>query len=190
MNIYEKLQMCRVELQQSTIKKSGTNKFANFNYFELSDFLPTINELMKKHKLSSVFNLNENNADLTIINTEKPEEQITFSCYSEIAEMTKIINVQKIGATVTYLRRYLYMNAFEIVEHDVLNSVSGHEEVKPQEPKATKKQVIEITDLADFETTKSILKAYKVDSLDKLNKKQAESIIKRLKERQNAENSK
>ena len=38
MNIYEKLQKCRVDLQQMNIKKSGKNKFSGYMYFELGDF--------------------------------------------------------------------------------------------------------------------------------------------------------
>ena len=44
-NIYEKLQECRVELQKMNLKKTGENKFAGFKYYELADFLPTVNEL-------------------------------------------------------------------------------------------------------------------------------------------------
>lgn len=40
MNIYKKLQKCRVDLQNSNLKKSGNNKFAGYSYFELGDFLP------------------------------------------------------------------------------------------------------------------------------------------------------
>ena len=42
MNIYEKLQTARVELQKTALKKSGVNKFAGFKYFELGDFIPAV----------------------------------------------------------------------------------------------------------------------------------------------------
>jgi len=46
MNIYEKLQIMRCELQDMKLKKSGKNKFAGYEYFELQDFIPEINKLM------------------------------------------------------------------------------------------------------------------------------------------------
>jgi hypothetical protein len=45
-------------------------------------------------------------------------------------------DVQNLGAVQTYLRRYLWTNAFEIVEHDALDATTGKEEpVKKPEPK-------------------------------------------------------
>ena len=41
MSVYRKLQEARIELQSKPLKKSGKNKFAGFEYFELGDFLPT-----------------------------------------------------------------------------------------------------------------------------------------------------
>ena len=63
MNVFEKLQLCRVELQKSNLKKSGKNKFAGFEYFELGDFLPKVNELFNDHKLFSNFNIVINISD-------------------------------------------------------------------------------------------------------------------------------
>ena len=48
MNIFEKIQAVRVELRHTKLKMSGKNKFANYEYMELDDFLPTLNELMNK----------------------------------------------------------------------------------------------------------------------------------------------
>jgi hypothetical protein len=36
-------------------------------------------------------------------------------------------DVQNLGAVQTYLRRYLWVNAFEIVEHDALEPLTGKE---------------------------------------------------------------
>ena len=121
MNIYEKLQKIRVALQELKLKKSGKNKFAGYDYYELHDFLPTINELMLKNKLSSMVCFGKQYAKLTIINIETPEEQITFSSPMSSAALKGCHDVQNLGAVQTYLRRYLYTNAFEIVEHDGLD---------------------------------------------------------------------
>ena len=37
--VYEKLQKARIKLQNTALKKSGYNRFAEYKYFELGDFL-------------------------------------------------------------------------------------------------------------------------------------------------------
>ena len=55
LNLYQKLQKVRVELQNSKLKKSGKNTFSKYEYFELGDFLPKVNELCEKYNLSTIF---------------------------------------------------------------------------------------------------------------------------------------
>lgn len=124
MNIYEKLQSMRVELQSMNIKKSGSNKFAGYSYYELGDFLPAINSLMFKNKVTSIVSFGER-ATLTLVNCEKPEETIMFESPMEAATLKGAHPIQNLGAVETYSRRYLYMAAFEIVESDALDAVQG-----------------------------------------------------------------
>lgn len=125
MNVYEKLQSCRCELQQKKLKKSGKNTFSGFEYFELKDFLPTLNELFRSSGLSTNFSIADNNASLQIINIEKPDEVVTFT--SPIAELDlKGCNkIQALGGVHTYMKRYLYLNALEIVEADLFDGLTG-----------------------------------------------------------------
>lgn len=125
MNIYEKLQTARVELQKTALKKSGLNKFAGFRYFELGDFLPAVNVLFDKHKMLAAFNIINDLATLTIINTEKPDEMIAFSSPFADANIKGTTPVQSLGGAHTYLKRYLYLNALEIVDNDVLDASVG-----------------------------------------------------------------
>ena len=118
MNIYEKMQKAKVELQKKDLKKTGENKFSNYKYYELGDFMPAINEICLELKLFTHVNFNKENAILTIINTEKTDEQLEY-----ISEMVKTTlkgcnEIQALGGVQTYQRRYLYMNAFEISEND------------------------------------------------------------------------
>lgn len=124
MNIYEKLQNMRVELQGMNIKKSGNNKFAGYNYYELGDFLPAINSLMFKNKVTSIVSFGER-ATLTLVNCEKPEETIVFESPMEAATLKGALPIQNLGAVETYSRRYLYMAAFEIVESDAIDATQG-----------------------------------------------------------------
>lgn len=147
MNIYEKLQEMRVELQNMELKKSGQNKFAGYTYYQLSDVLPYINQLMQKHKVASVVTFDSDNAILTLINTEKPEEIIKFTSPMATASLKGAHEIQNLGAVETYQRRYLYMTAFEIVEADVLDATQGKE--LPAQPQKRNQSKVENKNLSD-----------------------------------------
>ena len=51
MSVYKKLSEARVMLQSMPLKKSGHNKFAGYNYFELGDFLPAVNTIFNKSSI-------------------------------------------------------------------------------------------------------------------------------------------
>lgn len=78
-NIYIKLMDVRIKFNKLDIKKSGQNKFANFKYFELSDFLPQATELLQEAKLCPIVTFTNDYATLTLINGEKPTEEIIFT---------------------------------------------------------------------------------------------------------------
>lgn len=137
MNIYEKLQTCRVELQNANVKKTGKNDYAGYDYFELADFLPYTNELFLEHKLTSVITYDSEVATLTIINIEKPEEQIRFTSPMAKAALKGCHDIQNLGAVETYQRRYLYMTALEIVENDALDGGTSKEN-QPQQQAGAK----------------------------------------------------
>lgn len=131
MNIYEKMQKAKVDLQKKDLKKTGENKFSNYKYYELGDFMPAINEICLDLKLFTQVNFNKENAVLTIINSEKTDEKLEY--FSEMVKTTlKGCNeIQALGGVQTYQRRYLYMNAFEISENDYY--IDGQDNTKNQE---------------------------------------------------------
>lgn len=155
MNIYEKLQSARVELQNRKLKKSGKNKFAGFDYFELSDFLPAINEIFDKQKLFSRFLINDKQATLQIINAEDIKEEIIFSMPTAKLELKGCNEIQALGGINTYLRRYLYLNALEIVEADLFDAETGKEENKKQAKPQSEKTIDEDFDLLNELKNKS-----------------------------------
>ena len=125
MNVYEKIQQVRVELQNLGLNKSGKNNFAGYTYFELSDFLPAINQLCKNHKLMTHTSFTREEATLTIINAEAPDEKVIYTSPMYEAALKGAHPIQNAGAVITYQRRYLMMLAFEIVECDALDSTQG-----------------------------------------------------------------
>lgn len=146
MNVYKKLQKARIKLQQTELRKSGKNKFAGYEYFELGDFLPAIQRICDEVGLCGVVSYDEVNATLTIHDTDG-DGTIVFSSPMSSAELKGCHAVQNLGAVQTYLRRYLWTNAFEIVEHDSLDATTGSVDVKPKpvvkvEPKVEAKPIV------------------------------------------------
>ncbi len=128
MNVYEKLQKARVELQNKGLNKSGNNKFAGYTYFELADFLPTINQLCLELRLMTQTSFTSDMATLKIINAEKPEEIVEFTSPMAAAQLKGCHEIQNLGAVETYQRRYLLVTAFEIVENDALDPLNGKDD--------------------------------------------------------------
>lgn len=189
MNIYEKIQTVRCLLQKENFKKSGNNKFAGYEYFELGDFLPKINELMLEHKLTSNISFGLDMAILTLIDIEKPEDKVTFTSPMSEAQLRGCHAVQNLGAVQTYLRRYLYMNAFEIVEADPLEVTTGKEDKKDtSNSKATLTDgqikrayaIAKDVGLGEDAIKKWIKGKYNKDSLKNLSVKEYEGLVEAL----------
>jgi len=131
--VYAKLQEARIRLQAAPLKKSGHNKFAGYQYFELGDFLPTINQIFHELGLCSVISFDKDIATLRIIDTDNGG-CITFSSPMADANLKGCHPIQNLGAVETYSRRYLYVTALEIVEHDALDATTGSEAPKSAKP--------------------------------------------------------
>ena len=131
--VYAKLQEARIRLQAAPLKKSGHNKFAGYQYFELGDFLPTINQIFHELGLCSVVSFTKDYAELRIIDTDNGG-CITFSSPMADAHLKGCHPIQNLGAVETYSRRYLYVTALEIVEHDALDATTGSEAPKSAKP--------------------------------------------------------
>nr|DAZ32846.1 MAG TPA: ERF superfamily protein [Caudoviricetes sp.] len=130
----------RVKLQNAKLKKSGKNKFAGFDYFELADFLPKLNELMLEEKVNDRFYIKDDYATLEL---QKGEETNIYTMpfvlfetpvnvkqnqtTGEIREVKSMQDIQYLGALNTYYKRYLYLNAFGITDGDVIDSMDNNE---------------------------------------------------------------
>ena len=129
MGVHKKLMEARLLLQHAPLKKSGHNKFAGYSYFELGDFLPTINSIFYKTGLCGVVSFGKELASLTITDTEDGSEIVLTSPMAE-ANLKGCHPIQNLGAVETYTRRYLYVSALEICEHDALDSSAPLKEDK------------------------------------------------------------
>lgn len=150
MSVYKKLQQARIELQSRKLEKSGHNKFAGYEYFELGDFLPAIQDIFNELGLFGGITFKSDVAELTIVNVESVRndgtyEAIVFTCPMATAQLKGCHEVQNLGASMTYIRRYLWVNALEIVEHDALDATTGKGVHKPTAQETYKPEGEELT---------------------------------------------
>lgn len=150
MSVHKKLMQARVMLQSREMKKSGHNKFAGYHYFELGDFLPHIQSIFNEIGLCGVVSFSRDYAELSITDVEDGA-MITISSPMAAAELKGAHPIQQMGAIQTYQRRYLWMAALEIVEHDVLDATPGIDKSPPKaapkpEPVATLKISDDVSD--------------------------------------------
>lgn len=119
--VHKKLMAARVALQGKKLTKTGLNKFAGYKYFELGDFLPEIQTIFNDLGLCGVVSYGVTEATLCITDVDDGTI-IVISSPMAAAELKGAHPIQNLGAIETYQRRYLWMTAMEIVEHDIIDS--------------------------------------------------------------------
>jgi len=146
MTVHKKLMAARVKLQSTEMKKSGLNKFAGYSYFELGDFIPHIQTIFNNIGLCGVVSFTHSHAELVITDVDDGTAIVILSPMAE-ANLKGAHPIQNLGAVESYQRRYLWMTAMEIVEHDIIDSAPEAEkvEVKPEpKPEPVKKTPVSL----------------------------------------------
>lgn len=149
MNIYQKLLKARAMFLEADVKKTGKNMHLSFKYFELEDIVPTATRIFGEVGIVPLVNFTADTATMTIVNTDNPEETVTFvSPFNQIAPIVSNTGKQAtnemmaLGSSITYMRRYLYMIALDICESDGIDANAGVP--APKAPPATPEQRQEV----------------------------------------------
>jgi hypothetical protein len=130
MPVFNKLMEARMRLHKMELKKSGENKFANYTYFELKDFIPQTMNIFHDLKLASVVSFTEELATLLILDLED-NSQILITSPMAQANLKGAHPIQNLGAVQSYQRRYLWLAAMEIVENDILDAPPAEQVAPP-----------------------------------------------------------
>ena len=180
LNLYQKIQRIRVELQKLKLKKSGTNKYAGFNYYELGDFLPALNKLADKYGVLNCISFDNDFATLIIYDTDS-ENNLKFTSPMRDLDLKGCNAIQALGGVETYSRRYLYLTAYEIVENDMSDAVSGRETGRTQKQSLNGLAGYLERVLSDAEK-QSVLAKYKIEKLAQLSPKVLNALAARKQE--------
>lgn len=159
LNVYGKLLEARKRFLETGIKKTGVNRYAEFKYFTLDDIIPAKQAIFKDLGLADLITFGTEVATLTIVNVDNPDESIEFM--SQLAEDESLIKnpIQKVGAIQTYVRRYLYLLALDIIESDGIEAVTDKPVTEDNEPApvTTKKSNRPVTQEERQETKKELI---------------------------------
>lgn len=150
MSVYKKLSEARQKFHSLKLEKTGENTFAKYKYFELGDFLIPALKVFAEFDLCAVISFTADMASMRIVNMVDNSEIVITSPMGSAA-LKGCHEVQNIGAVETYQRRYLWVAALEIVEHDALDATTGRD--KPQQrPEIIPKSFRSSATMGVFET--------------------------------------
>lgn len=133
MSVYKKLNLAREKFHKLKLTKTGENKFAGYKYFELGDFLIPALEVFREVGLCAYVSFDKDRATMTIVDLESDTKMEIHSPMGS-ANLKGCHEVQNIGAVETYQRRYLWVAALEIVEHDALDATTGKAGANDEKP--------------------------------------------------------
>jgi hypothetical protein len=143
-NVHQRLSDARDKFHSLKLKKTGKNTFAGYTYFELGDFLIPAMQVFRECGLGTTpVHFANDVASMSIVNLDNPAEFILLQSPMGSAALKGCHEVQNIGAVQTYQRRYLWVNALEIVEHDALDASKPLEDAPKQQ---TRQKPATITD--------------------------------------------
>lgn len=131
-NVYQKLIKAREQFLNADVQKTGKNMHLSFKYFELDDIVPAAIRIFSAVGLVPVVNFTADTATMTIVNTDNPEDTVAFVApFNQIAPIVSNTGkqatneMQALGSSITYMRRYLYMMALDICESDSIDANAG-----------------------------------------------------------------
>ena len=187
-NVYQRLLKARALFLKADPKKSGKNMQLAFKYFELDDIVPIATKIFEEVGLISIVSFESEYAHMEIINTDEPNDSVQF--HAPFKPIEPIVSnagkqvtneMQALGSSITYMRRYLYMIALDICEPDGIDAgtIPTPATVQPAAP-VVEPQVATPTPIKVAPTEKPLTNAD--SNASEIQIKQLKTVLKQLKE--------
>ena len=192
MNIYEKLLNVQTELKAP---KGQFNAFGKYKYRSCEDILEALKPVLNKYKLTffindeivKVNNRNYVKATITIINIEKPDEQIKVSALAREEETKKGMDGSQItGASSSYARKYALNGMFMIDDTKDSDSTNTYGKDKTEQEKVkdflnSRNGMIEkLSEYVKGDKLERMLKNYGVNELFEMKDEQLKDACKKI----------
>ena len=149
METLQKLSKAIELIKSKDLKKKGRNKFSNYDYYTPDQVAELTTWASHQVKLFPKFDLIRNELGITgklsIYDIESTDElrdtPIVFELASAIPEIKATNISQQLGGAMTYTKRYLLMNAFDIVD----NNLDFDSNDNTQKPPVTESKTIVVS---------------------------------------------
>ena len=121
MNIYQKIIAISKDLR---VPKEGKNEFKGFAYFKPDDIAKAIVPLLEKYELILFFDMPFNKdkgmyeGKLTIAETNISSAKVEIGFDIPLTSVQGATEAQNAGATMTYCKRYMIMNIFNLADNE------------------------------------------------------------------------
>ena len=117
----EKLSKAMDLIANTKTKKKGRNTFSKYDYFTPDQITKLVHDACNEVGLVLKFDLIRNDlgveGKLTVLDFDGKE--LVFTMASAIPEIKATNIAQQLGGAMTYTKRYLLMNAFEITDNSL-----------------------------------------------------------------------
>lgn len=141
MSVYQKLSLARQNLAKKKIVADATGY--NYTYIDLPQIESAVSEVCQDVGIIATMTF----ADRVQMIITDLEDNSTCCFESPIVDPSIVhINdkqpIQNVGGLMTYMRRYMYMMAFAISEHDAVEEI-GNKQQKEEEARKLGKEIAE-----------------------------------------------
>lgn len=125
------------------IGKDGKNSFQNYEYFKPDDIAKALNPLLEKYELLAHFSMSYSKekgmyeAKLEMLDI-KSDDKVLYWFDIPMTTLRGTGEAQNAGATMTYAKRYLQMNAFNLADN---SADPDNEKNKPADKTDYKKKL-------------------------------------------------
>src|SRR5258708_1498249 len=104
------------------VSKDGKNEFTKSGYFQPDDILRALNPLLKTHQLITEFDMSfakeiEMYRGILRIKDFGSTDEVSYLFDIPMQELKGAGRAQSAGATQTYCKRYMLMNAFNLADN-------------------------------------------------------------------------
>lgn len=186
-SLLRKIQQVRALFAQDDVKKTGRNDFSKYDYFELSDFLPTAQIRFNDVGVCPIviFAPDRSSATMYVYDMDASSAPIVITSPMGKTELKGAHDAQNVGAMETYVRRYLYMTLLELSEHDAVEETGTAAEIDVLISQITKlvNSILAKSPAAKpniATAIRSVIKTAKYDTLKAGDEEKAKAIIAEL----------
>lgn len=141
MKAYLKINQAIEKIKDSDLKKTGRNDYSEYDYYTPAQVDKLVYEACKDLNIFIHFNMPRNEygiyGELKIVDIES-EDVALFTMASDIPSIKATNISQQLGGAMTYTKRYMLMNVFDIVDNNLDFDNTRNTEKREQKPQPEK----------------------------------------------------